>query len=325
MSLGRGRLKNKEHRIIITGTSGVLGSYILRQFTDVPDARVLAMDRRGTAETGEQGSLIRRVVDFWDRDEIDGLIREFNPTCLIHSAATGTRQPRPAWNQMVRINLGLSVALCQAVAAVPGCHFVQISTGLAYRDQGRPLVETDALDTRHPYGATKAAADVLVRSAAAELNVPITVFRPFSFTGRGDYGNRLFPALLRCALEKTPFAMSAGGQVRDHCHAQDIASAVVAAAMQQVSTEPPERIYNLGSGDTRTLRELVASVCDELGLDVKINFGASAYHRFEPMYLVADATRAGTELEWKPSLRLSDAVRELAAASFPQLKLQPGA
>ena len=101
-----------------------------------------------------------------------------------------------------------------------------MSTGLVYGEQSRPCREGDPIDTLHPYGASKAAADCLLRAGAERLKRHLTVLRPFSFTGLHDGGDRLFPSLLRSAVKGEPFSMSAGTQIRDFCAVQDVAEAV---------------------------------------------------------------------------------------------------
>jgi nucleoside-diphosphate-sugar epimerase len=230
--------------------------------------------------------------------------------------------PRPEWFEMIRFNVDTSLHLCESVSQIPGCQFVYISTGLSYRDQGRPLVESDPLDTQHPYGVSKAAADMLMRAAAAEFGVPMVVLRPFSFSGAGDNSRRLFPSLLRAAEEKRPFDLSLGDQIRDHCAAGDIARGIKQAVLLREELEPETQVFNLGSGSLACLRTLVENVVDQLGLKVRLNFGARDYAKFEPKYLAADISRADARLNWRPQINFARAIWELARESFPSLKLK---
>jgi UDP-glucose 4-epimerase len=223
---------------------------------------------------------------------------------------------------MIRFNVDVSLHLCESVSQIPGCQFVYISTGLAYRDQGRPLREEDPLDTQHPYGASKAAADILMRSAAAEFGVPLTVLRPFSFSGVGDVSSRLFPPLLRAAQENSPFCLSPGNQVRDHCAATDIAHGISQAILKREEFGLDTRIFNLGSSNTQCLRKLIEEVAEDLGLQVTLEFGARDYARFEPMFLAADISTARALLGWQPRINFAYAIWQLAQESFPSLKLR---
>lgn len=313
---------NPSHRILLTGASGALGYHLLNAMAAREDTSVLGLLRADSKTHGAFPNVDYCHIDFTGKESVARVVADFRPTCIVHSAASGLQFPRPQWFDLVRFNVEVSIGLCECAAATPGCHFVYISTGLGYRDQDRPLRESDPMDTLHPYGASKAAADLLVRSAAAEFNVPTTVIRPFSFTGPGDPPTRLFPALLRAAAERQAMDLSPGEQRRDHCATADIAAGVVAAVFAHPASPGEQRAFNLGSGDPITLRAMVESVASQLGLDVELNFGARAYAPHEPMHLVADITQAREVLGWRPKINLAYSVWELARATRPELKLK---
>ena len=314
-------MTQRQIRVVLTGASGTLGRNFLSVVADDPSVHVFALLRDGSREPGAQPRLECARVDFDDTLSMNRSIERFEPTCVVHCAATGMSFPKTRWFNLIRFNVDVSINLCQCVASLPGCHFIYVSTGLAYRDQGRPLVETDALDTLHPYGASKAAADMLVRAAAAEFGVPVTVLRPFSFTGLWDDRARLFPTLLRAAAEGTAVDLSPCDQSRDHSSARDICSGIAAAMVAPRSGSAESSIYNLGSGDASPLRAVIERVVEEIGLDVNLNFGARAYAPYEPMHLVADIRSARDKLNWKPRHNLAHAVWQLARESFPRLKV----
>jgi UDP-glucose 4-epimerase len=265
--------------------------------------------------------LRHQVINFGHKRKLSALVHRFKPTCVIHCAADGMIFPQGTWFKLMRFNVDATLYLVELAASLPDCHFIHVSTGLAYRNTGRPLVETDALDNLHPYGASKASADILLRSACVEFKLPLTVFRPFSFTGVKDVRTRLFPSILRAAAESRPLGLSPGDQVRDFCSARDIAR----AALLALPRPPPVRIpavYNLGSGQALTLRQLIGQIVDELEIPVQLKFGERPYGTFEPMHLVANIAHVGRELKWRPEQRLAHAVWQLAKMSFPSLKLK---
>jgi nucleoside-diphosphate-sugar epimerase len=313
---------SSQQRIVLTGASGTLGRNFLDlvRGDDGVDILLLLRDSSRVAEAARPDRCIR--VDFTDPQEIVRAVESFAPTAFVHAAAAGMDFPRPEWFDLIRFNVDASINCCQAAAQLPGCRFVYIGTGLGYRDLGRPLREDDPLDTLHPYGASKAAADIIVRSAASEFGAPLTVLRPFSFTGNWDDRSRLFPSLLRAAREGVPFELSAGEQIRDHCSALDIASGILAAICAERPPKDKAHIYNLGSGSATPLRALIENVAAEIGLDVSLKFGARPYLRYEPMYLVADIATARRELNWVPKHNLAYAVWQLARESFPELNLR---
>ena len=310
------------HRLILTGATGTLGRNVLEEINAQSGTQTLALLRNKSRLSKTHPSVRYEEVDFLDSERLAESVRQFQPTAFIHCAASGMQAPRPTWSEMVRFNVDVSVLLCELVSRIPGCQFVYISTGLAYRDQGRPLREEDPLDTQHPYAASKAAAEMLVRAVATEYGVRLTVFRPFSFSGPGDVGSRLFPSLLRAAEQKTPFNLSPGDQVRDHCAVNDIARGIVRAVIGRGQLPVEPQVFNLGSGSTMPLRKLVRSVVEELGLEVTLNFGARDQAQYEPKFVVADISRSRTLLQWQPQMNFAYAIWQLARESFPSLELR---
>jgi nucleoside-diphosphate-sugar epimerase len=77
--------------------------------------------------------------------------------------------------------------------------------------------------------------------------------------------------------------------------------------------------FNLGSGRSVPLRDLVTEVCSDLGITPDLRFGEVPMHPYEPHHSVADITTARKTLGWEPRHRLSHAVWELAHQTHPTL------
>jgi UDP-glucose 4-epimerase len=308
-------------RVLVTGASGTLGYNIVRRLGAVhPETRVhVLMRSMDTTLFGDLANVDLEEVDMADLERTRQAVAAFRPNAIIHCAASGVRPSKIDWFEQIHLNVSATVALFEASCEIPECHFIHVSTGLVYSDQDRPCREHDPIDTLHPYGASKAAADCLLRAGAERLKRHLTVVRPFSFTGLHDGGDRLFPSLLRAAAEGKPFPMSAGTQIRDFCAVQDVAEGIV--LMLEDGTLPGRDVFNLGSGKSISLRGIVASVCRQLDLDVELQLGAMAFHPQEPMNLVANIHLAQS-LGWEPRTNLAFAVWQLAQSQFPDLAVK---
>jgi nucleoside-diphosphate-sugar epimerase len=259
----------------------------------------------------------QQKADLKNIDLFNEAVLDFQPDAIIHCAATGVRPSNVDWFEVIDINVNSTVQIFKASCELPNCHFVHVSTGLVYDAKERPCREDDPIHTLHPYGSSKAAADCLLLAGADRMKKPLTVVRPFSFTGLHDGGDRIFPSLLRSALHKTPFLMSLGTQVRDFCAVQDVAEAI-SLLLSQKRIRPGPQIYNIGSGHSISLAKIVTGVVAQLELNVDIVFGALPFHSHEPMHFVADTRRIG-DLGWRPSTNLAYAVYQLAREQFPDL------
>ena len=309
-------------RVLVTGGSGTLGYNILKQLAAREDYSIIAPVRTRHAWFAP----LLHKVDFLEHELSDAIhtaqiFERVNPDVIVHCAASGLRPPKGSWFDLMAFNVESTMRLFQMNCRFDHhSHFIYISTGLVYREQGRPLLETDPIETLHPYGASKAAGDSMLQAAAAEFKRPLTILRPFAFTGLEDGGERLFPRILSAAASSTPLPMTEGTQIRDFCSVDDIARAVL-AVIDHGKTQLIDK-FNLGSGRSLPLRTLVTQVCEDLEIHPKLEFGAVKMHPYEPNHSVADITHARTVLDWQPRHRLSHAVWQLARATHPQLTLK---
>ena len=308
-------------RVLVTGASGTLGLNLVRHLgAAYPETRMHVLMRSiDESLFDDLANVELEQIDMMDFPRLAKSVLSFQPNAIIHCAASGVRPSKIGWFEQIHLNVSATIKLFEASCEIADCHFIHVSTGLVYSSQDRPCREHDPIDTLHPYGASKAAADCLLRAGAERLKRHLTVVRPFSFTGLHDGGDRLFPSLLRAAAEGRPFPMSAGTQIRDFCAVEDLVQGI--ALMLEDGTLPGRDIFNLGSGKSVSLRGIVSSVCRQLGLDVELQLGALPFHPQEPMNLVADIHLAES-IGWKPRTNLAYAVWQLARSRYPDLKVR---
>lgn len=310
-------------KVLITGGSGTLGYNILKKLADDERYQVVAPVRniQSAAIKALSGKIQFIEHDLSDDIHTAQIFERVNPAVIVHCAASGLRPPRGSWFELMQFNVVSTMHLFQMNCRLDHeSHFIYVSTGLVYREQGRPLTENDPIETLHPYGASKAASDLMLQAASAEFKRKLTILRPFAFTGLHDGGKRLFPLILEAAVQRKRQGLTAGTQIRDFCSVDDIAAAVV----QVIENEQKPLIekFNLGSGLSLPLRSVIENVCDEVELKVDLVFGESQMHPYEPYYSVANTARAEAQLGWRPRTSLAYAVWELAQEIAPSLKLR---
>jgi CDP-paratose 2-epimerase len=171
----------------------------------------------------------------------------------------------------------------------PDATFVFTSTNKVYGDRPNelPLVEagrrlelprdhhwfegidtTMSLDTclHSLFGASKAAADLLVQEYGRYFGMPTGVFRGGCLTGPSHSGARLhgfLSYLMRCAVTGTEYTVYGydGLQVRDNLHSADLVRAFAAFH----ASPRPGAVYNIGGGRASSCSVLEAiDLCEEI-------------------------------------------------------------
>lgn len=242
-------------KYLVTGGYGFIGSnYILQLLKKNPDVEVCNVDCLTYAGREENLESIKDDPRYrWDPLEITtgylGMIfNEFKPDIVVHFAAE-SHVDRSINNSMpfVRTNICGTAAMLGEALRVGVKKFIQIGTDEVYGQIPAPQssVETDPLDPRSPYSASKASADLLALSYYTTHGLPVIVTRCCNNYGPRQYPEKLIPLFVTNLMEdkKVPI-YGDGQQVREWIHVDDHNRAVDYIIQHGKVGE----IYNIGSG-----------------------------------------------------------------------------
>ncbi|MBV9121967.1 MAG: SDR family oxidoreductase [Planctomycetes bacterium] len=203
-----------EH-VLLTGASGQLGSYLLRELRQ----REVPVTAWSGSRTGPLFGVPLRPVDLADPDAVARAFAEAQPTVVIHTAALATvAQCCRAPEQADRINRG-GTAVLSELAARSQARLLLVSTDLVFSGEKGWYRESDSPGPLSVYGRTKAAAEqaVLTRPRQAVVRVSL-LFGP-SLTGRPSFFEEQRAALRerrRCPLFedewRTPLGLCTAAQ-----------------------------------------------------------------------------------------------------------------
>lgn len=180
--------------------------------------------------------------------------------------------------------------------------------------------ETPALPT-NPYGASKLAVDRMLEAEARAYGLGAVSLRYFNVAGayhrhgeRHEPETHLIPNLLAVAagereharLFGTDYPTRDGTAVRDYLHVVDLADAHLRAL--EAAAPGEHQVYNLGTGNGYTVREVLAAVRRVTGRPLPVV--EEPRREGDPPALVASNERAGTGLGWSPQRDLDTMVAD---------------
>lgn len=302
-------------RCLVTGSSGLIGSEVSAFFHEQGfeihgvdnNQRAVFFGPAGDTRWNQRrlsASLPRfshHELDVRDRPGILDLVRTVRPEVVIHAAAQPShdRAAEIPFDDFDTNAVGTLNLLEAARRYCPEAPFIHMSTNKVYGDRPNsiPLKE---LETRWDYndpafangipesfpidqskhslfGASKAAADILVQEYGRYFDMPTCCLRGGCLTGPNHSGVELhgfLSYLVKCNLEQKDYAVYGykGKQVRDNIHSED------AARFMMEFYRNPRRaeVYNLGGGKTNS-----CSILEAFALTAAVTGKKQRYHYVE--------------------------------------------
>ena len=141
--------------------------------------------------------------------------------------------------------------------------FLQISTDEVYGQiLDGTFSEDDLLDPRNPYAATKAGADLLVKSYETTHDLPVLITRTCNNFGPRQHSEKLIPKFIQKAAagEELP-VYGDGSNVREWIYVEDNCRALDLVLREGSTGE----VYNVGTHEERTTLEVARAVLDAVG------------------------------------------------------------
>jgi dTDP-4-dehydrorhamnose reductase len=179
------------HRLLVTGASGQLGGYLLRELRR-RDAVAVAWSG---SRSGQLFGYELRPVELADRDALAGAFREAEPAVVIHAGAISRidlcyQDPERAR----QVNREATIVLAELCARA-GARLIYVSTDLVFDGVKGWYREEDPASPVSIYGATKAAAEAAVLANDANAVVRVSLMFGPTLVGRPSFFDRQLEAL----------------------------------------------------------------------------------------------------------------------------------
>jgi UDP-glucose 4-epimerase len=279
-------------KIIVTGGAGFIGSHVARALLD-GGHRVLVLDDL----SGGFEQNIPAGADFERRsvtDPLDALFKQFKPEIVYHLAAyaaEGLSHHIPVFNY-TNVLLGTANVLGAGYRAGIS-HFVFTSSIAVYgHAHGEaPFRESDTCIPCDPYGIGKLACESHIRVFHDYYGRPsYTIFRPHNVFGPhqnpSDPYRNVVGIFMKNALAGEPLPIFGDGlQTRSFTYIAEVAQCV---AMAPFVAGARNQIFNLGSDNRMSVKELAEHICRIFGVKEQLRFLPA---RQEVMHAHSDHSR----------------------------------
>jgi nucleoside-diphosphate-sugar epimerase len=286
-------------RVLVTGANGFVGSRVVPLLVDAGYEVCAVVRPGGDAPAG----VTSYPCDLTSGSAVDALCAAVRATHLVHLAwCTGLLDHKTS-DHNVRWVAG-GARLLEAFRRHGGRRVVAAGTYAEYGTFAGVCREDAAVAPAFLYATAKWSLGSLALAYGSAPAFPVTWARLFTLYGAGEPAVRLIPHLAESLAAGRPVDTTAGTQVRDFVHVRDVARAFVVLLGQA-----HHGVANVGTGEGRTIRDVISMVAERLGRPDLIRFGAARQSRAESAAQIADPATLRA-LGWAPSVPFAAGLAE---------------
>ncbi|MFP5346599.1 MAG: NAD-dependent epimerase/dehydratase family protein [Actinomycetes bacterium] len=297
-------------RCLVVGANGFIGSHLVDALVR-RDHEVTAFDRFATARPSFTSRTVRLVAgDFMNRADMAGALE--GQEVVFHFLSTtdpATAENDPTFD--VRTNVASTVEMLKLSVDAGVDKVVFASTGGAiYGDQDKLVFsEDDPTLPVSPYAIGKLSIENYLRYFRVKWGLDYLVFRisnPYGTRQRPHKKQGVVPIFLREIAKGEPITVFGDGEmVRDYIYVEDLVEMIAGTAPAPTR----HRLYNLGSGEGRTINQIVDAIRAVTGRAVEV------VHRPTPRtyvdHVILDASRFTDEFGLRATTSLHEGISKL--------------
>ena len=282
-------------KILVTGATGFLGSHLVQMLVKL-NYQVIIL-KRHNSKLNRLKKVLNNLISYdIDTVEISRPFKEHSKIDAIIHTATCYGRANESFSEILATNVILPLQLLEIATAFNIKLFVNTDTVLAKYLNGYALAKNQFLE----WGK-------LITKIQKIRFINIKLEHMY---GPGDNDSKFTTHVIKSCFTNVPeLKLTFGEQTRDFIYIDDVVSAYL--TLLQQSQEPLEwfQEYELGSGQSISIRNFVETVHKITNSHTQLNFGALPYRDDEIMYSQADTT-ALQQLGWSSRTTLTEGIEK---------------
>lgn len=301
-------------RIFLTGIDGFAGRHLA--------LRLAAEGHEVVGSSLDSGEAVEGAADVWpcdvrDPDRVEAVIVRAAPDALVHlagqtSVAAAFRRP----GETFAVNALGTLHVLDACRQANVERVLVVTSSEVYgrrsMEEG-PVPESAPLAPVSPYGASKAAQDLIGAQYWRGFDLKVIRARAFPHTGPGQDSRFVFPSvarrIARAEISQGSAVIEIGNldPTRDVSHVRDVVEAYARLLARGMAGEA----YNVCSGRGRTIGEALTALAALARVEVEFEVDPSRLRPAEVPWMVGDPRLAAETIGWTATHSWEETARDL--------------
>jgi UDP-glucuronate 4-epimerase len=295
--------------ILVTGAAGLIGGRLVSRLV-ADGVAVIATDQRAV-ETPPGAHWA--TVNLLDGPALGALMREAKVGAIVHAGAiSGPMVAAGDPHQVMSVNVGGALNIAEAALRTGVERLIALSSAGVYGAQATlDLVPEDApLSATDIYGASKIAAETVLRAYRHDHSLPAIVLRPSSVYGPGRTTACFIRDIIDHARRGDPLALAPEGACRrQFVHVDDVVAAILGALN---APRFDHFAFNVSGGTWLSEQEIAARAAPVLP-GLRIASIAAPARCLDGEMGPLDTARAQAAFGFSPSIPLAEGIAAYAA------------
>ncbi len=302
-------------KLFVTGAAGFIGSNYVRWIMNNTDAEITVFDaltyagvRENLADFDGSSRFSFIQGDITDRAAVSSAMPGHSH--VVHFAAEShVDRSILGPDAFIHTNVGGTNVVCDIARMNDIERFLHISTDEVYGsiDEGS-FLETDGLEPRSPYSASKASSDLVALAYRETYGLPVVITRSANQFGPYQFPEKVIPLFVTNLLDEAAVPLYGDGlNIRDWTFVEDNCAAVHLVLERGTDGD----VYNIGAGNELTNKELTHAILERCGKDERSIEYVEDRLGHDRRYSI-DTTKIRA-MGWSPQRSFDDALDETVA------------